>query len=171
MEKLKFVLFSVITLSLLGLLGYWSVNTLQSGTQHVADQKIKQLAKENEDLKTETKKLTDELGTLQSKLGEAVPSVTKNPEITFYKYQSLIDELQKLVSNNVLLKQKSRGPNVGTVQNFLNIYNDTSNKVDNDYGVGTVKVVSVFQKDSGLNPNGEAGLSTFNKMIDWLKKQ
>lgn len=171
MDKLKFILFSIVTLTLLGLFGYWSVSTIQSGTENVTDQKIKQLVKENEDLKTETKKLTDELGDLQSKLEESTPSAPTNPEVTVYKYQILIDELQKLVSNNVLLKQKSRGLNVGTVQNFLNIYNDTSSKVDNDYGVGTAKVVSVFQKDSGLNPNGEASLSTFNKMIDWLKKQ
>jgi len=91
-----------------------------------------------------------------------------------YKYQDLINEFQKLISDNVFLKQKSSGPRVGTVQKFLNIYNNTSNKVDNDYGVGTTKTVTAFQKDqkdSGLNANSEAGTNTFNQMIDWLKKQ
>ena len=174
MEKLKFLLFSIFTLSLMGLVGYWSVVTLQSGTEHAADQKMKQLEKENEDLKTEVKKQNDALSVLQSKLEEPARSVKKESEGVAYKYQDLINELQKLISDNVFLKQKSNGPRVGTVQKFLNIYNNTSNKVDNDYGVGTTKTVTAFQKDqkdSGLNANGEADPNTFNQMINWLKKQ
>ena len=45
MEKLKFILFSIVVLALIGLLGYWSMNTIQSGTEYVKDQKIKQLEK------------------------------------------------------------------------------------------------------------------------------
>ena len=171
MEKLKFALLVIVTLSLLGLLGYWSVVTLQSGTESKASQKIEQLEKENKDLKTEVKKLSDELSVLEFELKELPPSVEKNPEPIVYKYQDLINELQKLANDNVVLKQKSSGSKVGTVQKFLNIYNGTSNKVDNDYGAGTAKVVTAFQKDVGLKANGEAGADTFNKMIDWLKKQ
>lgn len=171
MEKLKFTLFSIVTLSLLGLIGYWSVVTLQSGTEYKTSQKIEQLEKENKDLKTEVKRLTDEFDALQSKLDESAPAVEEEPERIAYKYQDLIDELQKLIDGKVLLKQKSSGPKVGTVQKFLNIYNNTSSKVDNDYGAGTAKLVTAFQKDSGLNADGEAGPGTFSKMIDWLKKQ
>lgn len=124
MEKLKFFLFSILTLSLMGLVGYWSVVTLQSGTEHVADQKMKQLEKENEDLKNEVKKQNDELSVLQFKLEEPARSVKKESEGAVYKYQDLINEFQKLISGNVFLKQKSSGPRVGTVQKFLNIYNN-----------------------------------------------
>ncbi len=171
MDKLKFILFSIVTLGLLGLLGYWSFVTLQSGTEYVKDQKIKQLEKENKDLKTEAQKQKDELNVLQSKLEQFTPSVKPEPEPIVYKYQSLMDELQKLAEDNVFLKQKSRGANVGTVQKFLNVYNNTSSEVDNDYGAGTAKEVAAFQKNSELNADGEAGRNTFNKMIDWLKKQ
>jgi len=172
MEKLKFVLFSIISLSLLGLLGYWSVVTLQSGSEYKTSQKVEQLKKENEDLKTEVKNLTDELSVLQSKpVEEPVPSVKKDSAGTASKYQNLIDELQKLKDGNVFLKLKSSGLQVGTVQKFLNIYSNTSNKVDNDYGASTVKAVAAFQKDSGLNADGQAGPSTFSKMINWLEKQ
>ncbi len=169
MDKLKFALFSVVVLALVGIVGYWSVNTIQSGTEYVKDQKIKQLEKENKDLKTEAEKQKSELNALQSKLEQLTPSV--KPEPIVYKYQDLMDELQKLASDNVSLKQKSRGPKVGTVQKFLNIYNNTSNKVDNDYGASTAKLVTAFQKAEGLTADGEASLNTFNKMIDWLKKQ
>ena len=57
------------------------------------------------------------------------------------------------------------------MQNFLNIYNNTSNKIDNDYGANLKKTVTDFQKSEGVTADGEAGASTFNKMIDWLKKQ
>ena len=69
------------------------------------------------------------------------------------------------------MKLKSKGTRVGTVQEFLNIYNNTSKKVDNDYGAGTKTDVVNFQKKEGLTADGEAGPTTFVKMIDWLKKQ
>jgi len=171
MEKLKFALFSIVTLSLLGLFGYWAITTIQSGTENVTNQKLKQAEKENADLQTEVQNLTDEISTLQSKPAEPAPVPNKVITPTVFKYQSLIDELQKLESGNVFLKLKSSGAKVGTVQNFLNIYNNTSNKVDNDYGGSTVTAVAAFQKDMGLNADGQAGPNTFSKMIDWLKKQ
>lgn len=171
MEKLKFGLFSIIVLALVGLLLYWSIATIQSGTESKTSQEIKTLEKENENLKKEIKNLAEELNVAQSELAKLAPDVKKEPEITVYKYQSLKDELQKLISDNVFLKEKSRGPKVGTVQTFLNIYNNTSNKADNEYGADTKKRVATFQKDSGLNADGEAGKNTFNKMIEWLKEQ
>ncbi|HTE49067.1 MAG TPA: peptidoglycan-binding domain-containing protein [Candidatus Paceibacterota bacterium] len=171
MEKLKFALFSIVVLSLLGLLGYWSVVTLQSGTESKASQKIAQLQKENKELNAEILKVNNELSALQAEKTETVPIVKKEPAPIVYKYQDLIDEFQGLISSNAFLKLKSRGAQVGTLQNFLNIYNKTSNKVDNDYGESTKAAVIVFQKDQGLSADGEAGSGTFNKMIDWLKKQ
>jgi len=177
MEKLKFALFSVVVLTLLGLLGYWAVFTLQSGSESKTSQKVQQLQKDNQDLNAEVKDLTDQLSVLQSKLDNSVPSAPKvsTPSVatpaTVYKYQNLINDLQKLIDGNVFLKLKSIGPNVGTVQKFLNIYNNTSSKVDNDYGANMVKVVGAFQKDQKLTADGQAGSSTFSKMIDWLKKQ
>lgn len=171
MEKLKFTLFSIISLALVGILGYWSVTTLQSGSEYIADKKIEQLQKENEDLKKEVSKLASTVNAFQPKEAEPVPDVKKIPEPAVHKYQGLIDELQKLASGNVFLKLKSRGATVGTVQNFLNIYKDTSNKPDNDYGASTKAAVAVFQKNMGLSADGEAGPSTFNKMIEWLRKQ
>ncbi len=172
MEKLKLGLFSIIVLALIVFLGYWSFGTLQSGTEYAADKEIKKLKKENEDLKTELEKLANErIVVLQPKLEEPVLDEKKDPEPAVYKYQELINEFQKLINDNITLKQKSRGSRVGTVQKFLNIYNNTSNRVDNDYGANTVKAVIVFQKDSELNANGEADAETFNKIIGWLKGQ
>jgi len=173
MEKLKFALLSIVTLALLGIFGYWSITTIQSGTEYATDQKIKELEKENGDLETEVKRLTSEIGVLESKLEEFTPKATENPETTettVYKHQVLIDELQTMIDKKVFLKAKSRGPSVGTVQKFLSVYNDISLKIDSVYGPGTVGRVIDFQKDLGLTADGEAGTSTFSKMIEWLKK-
>ncbi|MFA6076599.1 MAG: peptidoglycan-binding protein [Candidatus Paceibacterota bacterium] len=174
MEKLKFILFSIVTLSLVGLVGYWAVTTLQSGAEYKTGQKIEQLERENENLKDEVEKQKNKISLLESKLKVPEPITEKDPEpvkTIVYKYQNLINELQKMADGNVFLKQKSLGGNVGTVQKFLNIYNNTSSRVDNDYGAGTAKLVADFQKASGVNADGEAGKNTFLKMIDWLKKQ
>jgi murein L,D-transpeptidase YcbB/YkuD len=172
MDKLKFTLFSIITLALVGIFGYWSVTTIQSGSEHVARKKIQQLEKENADLKKEVAKLASAIGALELKKETPEPAAEKQPEVPkVFKQQSLISELEKLASGNVFLELKSRGPAVGTVQNFLNIYNNTSNRADNDYGAGTKQAVAAFQKAVGLTADGEAGPSTFNKMIEWLKKQ
>ena len=174
MEKLKFILFSIVVLTLLGLIGYWSVVTLQSGTEQATSKKLEQLQKENESLKTKIEDLTSKLATSESKLIKfdqppEIPKPKSTP--TVYKYQKLIDELQKLANDKVFLKLKSSGSRVGTVQQFLNIFNNTLNKVDNDYGASTKTAIIAFQKAQGLTADGEAGPTTFSKMIDWLKKQ
>jgi len=181
MEKLKFILFSIVVLAAMGFAGYWSITTIQSGTEYIASQKAEQLQDENKNLKKEVENLTEELSILKPKLEEPTPNVEKGISQTegqkplsvssVYKYQSLINELQKLADDNINIKLKSNGTRVGTLQNFLNIYNNTSNKVDNDYGANTQKAVIAFQKDQGLKTDGEVDSDTFKKMVDWLKKQ
>jgi len=174
MDKLKFAMFSIIALALTGLVVYWSIATIQSGTEHNTSQKIEQLENENEELKKEVASLESELRVFTIKPEEPAPNVIeelKPVEPTVYKNQALINELQKLVTENVFMKLKSSGTRVGTVQKFLNLYNKTSNKIDNDFGASTQTAVKAFQKDQGLSADGEAGPTTFNKMIDWLKKQ
>ncbi len=183
MDKLKFALFSIVVLALLGIIIYWSINTIQSGSEFNKNQKIEQLQKANDDLTKQVADLTSQLNALsESQSANPAPAtqapapksntpITAPAQPTVYKNQSLINELQNLVTNNVSMKLKSSGTRVGTVQNFLNIYNNTSNKVDNDYGASTKNAVAAFQKDQGLNADGQAGSGTFSKMIDWLKKQ
>lgn len=179
MENFKFILGSIVVLAFIALGGYWAFSTIQSGGEYVNAKQIKDLQSENEELKDEIKKLRDELLVLQPEVKEEEivspsPSPVQpepKPAVTVYKNQTLIDELQELIDDKIFLKLKSAGTRVGTVQNFLNIYNKTSNRVDNDYGESTKAAVVAFQKAQGLTADGEAGPSTFAKMIDWLKKQ
>jgi murein L,D-transpeptidase YcbB/YkuD len=191
MDNLKFALFSVVVLVLLSLLGYWAVATIHSGSEFATKQKLAEAQKENSDLTKQVADLTDQLNTLEARsvantatvnqpvatpdatTAQTTPTTTTKPttQPTTYKNQTLINALGKLVSGNVFMKLNSSGTRVGTVQSFLNIYNKTSNKIDNDYGASMVKAVTAFQKDQGLTADGQAGPSTYNKMIAWLKKQ
>jgi len=97
------------------------------------------------------------------------PSTPTTTKPVVLKNQTLINELQKLADNKVYLKLKSQGPAVGSVQKFLNLYNKTSNRIDNDYGTSTVTAVKNYQKAVGITADGETGPSTYLKMITWLK--
>ncbi len=177
MEKVKFIILSIIVLSIVALLSYWAVLTIEPGDAHVERQKQKALEERNAELEKEVAELKSDLGLLLSEQEKQTPSTPTNelegPPIettaTSSKYQSLINELQKLITDKVVMKEKSRGTRVGTIQNFLNIYNNTSKRVDNDYGKTTKADVAAFQKAVGLTADGEAGTTTFQKMIDWLK--
>jgi murein L,D-transpeptidase YcbB/YkuD len=185
-DKLKFALFSIIVLALVGVLGYWAVMTIKSGSQFAATQKIGELQQQNEDLIKQVADLTQELNDSQTQVANLTPVPTQivtppttpikpstptSTTSTTYKNQTLINQLQQLITDNINMKLKSTGTRVGTVQNFLNLYNNASNKIDNDYGASTVKAITAFQKAQGLTADGQAGASTFNKMIGWLEKQ
>lgn len=177
MEKFKFGLFSIVVLGTLGLVWYWSVSTIESGSEHAMKEKVLQLEQENETLTKQVKELEGKLAMAtpveSEPVAETPKETTKPPTSTTTtttdKDQSLINELQKLIDDKINMKQGSAGARVGTVQKFLNRYNNTSTKIDNDYGAGTVKLVTAFQKAEGLSADGEAGATTFTKMIAWLK--
>lgn len=185
MENFKFILSSIIILVLLGFAGYWAFSTIESGSTHVDSQKQKELEKTNEELEKEVTDLKRQISLLELEIEQgtkkeepvvagdntATPVVTPTTPTTVSKNQTLINELQKLTDGNIYLKLKSQGPAVGTVQKFLNLYNNTSTKVDNDYGPGTVTAVKNFQKAQGLTADGEAGPNTYKKMISWLKSK
>lgn len=180
MDNFKFILFSIVVIGLLGLGSYWAIRTMETGSTHVDNQKVKDLEDKNKDLEKQIATLTRENDLLkedkktitpvvETPLVEVPVKTTTPTKTTTYKYQSLINELQKLVDGNIYLKLKSQGAQVGTVQKFLNIYNNTSTKIDNDYGATTVTAVKAFQKAQNLTADGGTGPNTYKKMISWLK--
>jgi len=176
-ENFKFAVISIIVLAGVGLLGYWAFITLEPGEVSVYRQRQEELEARNRELEKEIAELKSELGTVAAEKEKLVEAVTETegeeemPAPTTFKNQTLINELEKLVSANVFMEEGSRGTRVGTVQTFLNLYNKTSKKVDNDYGPGMKTDVLNFQKAEGLIADSEAGPATFKKMIEWLKKQ
>lgn len=176
MENFKFVVISIIILIILGLGGYWAFTTIESGSTHAYNQKIKDLKNENEKLSKELDLLKSkaETSSEENKLPEEenIKIETKKTEVEkpiVSKYQNLVDRLQKMVDDNIYLKLKSKGVMVGSIQEFFNIYNKTSNKIDNDFGVKLETTVKNFQKAQGVAVSGQVGPNTLKAMIVWLK--
>ena len=183
---MKFGLFTALVLAGFGLLLFWAITSIQTGAENKSEATISALREENEDLKKEVLVLKNNVALLEEKVAKAdvsgtvqgAPVVEEKPKVEkpapttkTYKNQALIDELEKLVKANAYLKLGSQGGGVGSVQKFLNVYNKTSNKIDNDYGASTKTAVAAFQKKEGLTADGEVGVGTLKKMIAWLKSQ
>jgi peptidoglycan hydrolase-like protein with peptidoglycan-binding domain len=193
MENFKFVISSIIVIILLIGAGFWAFSSLESGPDHSNNQETKALEQKNKELEKELAEVKKNVALLESEKeteAKAEADVTEEQKdtaaettktevtptpppakTTVLKYQETITELEKMVSGNIYLKKGSQGAYVGTVQKFLNIYNKTSNKIDNDYGDGTVTLVKNYQKAVGLTSDGETGPNTYKKMITWLKAQ
>lgn len=184
MEKLKSILVSLIVFGIFSVAVYWAFSSIESGSSHIDGEYQKELEDENESLKKEVSELKKQIDSF-SKTKEVNTPVESKPEVSavtetpkvettktpVLKYQSLIDELQKIYNDKVIMEKGAKGTRVGSVQKFLNIYNKTSNRIDNDFGVSMVSAVTKFQKDTGITADGGVGPSTILKMIDWLKKQ
>lgn len=95
---------------------------------------------------------------------------TDNAPASPGEHADLIAELEELIKDNIHMKVGSRGTRVGTVQKFLNVFQDASAIVDNDFGNGTKANVIEFQTDAGITADGEPGPQTYQAMIDWLEK-
>ena len=171
MENIKFIIISIIFIAIFGFLGYWAFSTIESGSTHAYNQKIKDLKKENEKLTKELDLLKNEKDTEKDIVQDNNISIKSNQQENkvAYKHQNLIDRLQKMANDNIYLKLKSKGVMVGTIQEFFNIYNNTSNKIDNDFGIKLETTVRNFQKAQGVNISGQVGPNTLKAMIAWLK--
>lgn len=174
METFKAYLLIVGFIGALGFGGYWAATSLQDPVRVVDTDDIRIVAQTPVETVVDDSNVAPDtsevLGEETSAAEEtALPASTSNTSSNSSQYSSLISSLEKLISDNVLMKEGSRGTRVGTVQEFLNAYNGTSDKVDNDYGPGTKTKVANFQKAVGLTADGQAGPNTYQKMIDWLE--
>lgn len=168
-ETLKVNLLIIIFFGVVGALGYWAVNSLQVDPEEFESQ----LVDVRPIIQNEPTGYMDNSNTGVQASTPEVPTtpvqVTTTPSATG-EHAELKSALQKLIDDNVLMKEGSKGTRVGTVQEFLNIYNGTDSKKDNDFGATTTSQVKAFQKAEGLSADGQAGPGTYKKMIDWLDK-
>jgi len=155
MNDFKFNVLVVVVFVVLGGIVYWSVSSMNNDvyyTRDIANADPVVVATNDEPVEIPT---------------EVVE--TPEPVETVSEHADLIAKIEKLVSDKIYMKSGSQGTRVGTVQEFLNLYNGTSNIVDNDYGPGTKQSVINFQTAEGLGADGETGPNTYAKMIEWLE--
>lgn len=170
-ETLKANLLIILFLVVIALLGYWAVITLQVNPDEF-ETRVADVGPVIENDPTGYQSQPTQSPVVSNTQTET-PSTSSSSQTSTSNssHQDLIDELQELIDDNVLMKKGSRGTRVGTVQKFLNIYNGTDSKVDNDFGGTTENQIKAFQKSEGISADGQAGPGTYKKMIEWLNKQ
>lgn len=173
METFKAYLLIVGFVGVLGIGGYWAATSLNSPARIAETGEVKVVAQTpiSTVVPTNSTESNTQTTSLDTSSQTNTDASQTTPTSTNQSHSDLITRLEKLISDNILMKEGSRGTRVGTVQEFLNVYNRTSGGIDNDYGAGTKTKVSAFQKAEGLVADGQAGPATYQKMIDWLNKQ
>lgn len=160
--KANFIIF--IFLVAIAALGYWAVTSMKSKAGELSFENT------NENIGPIVTSEPETYIPLPTPEPEPTPTPTPNetPE-PVGEHTSLINSLQDLIDDNVLMKKGSKGTRVGVVQKFLIEYG-IKIQVDNDYGDTTVNAVKKFQQEQKLTADGQTGVGTYKKMIEWLQK-
>lgn len=169
MDTFKAYLLIIGFVGALGFGGYWAATSLHQPVRVVNTEEIKVVAQTPvETIVDQTDQTSGEVAG-QTDGEDSSDTSQTDTSASQGTHSDLIRRLQGLIDDNILMKEGSRGTRVGTVQEFLNLYNNTSNGIDNDYGPGTKSKVAAFQKAVGLSADGQAGPNTYKKMINWLE--
>ena len=177
MNEFKFQLSTFILVALLAFGGYYAFATLDKGITYTKEDLAVAPAESNQQevLDEEASVINPQVTeNLQEVSQEPTPEPSANNTTTQTSLSAedtkTLGELEKLIKDNINMKQGSAGTRVGTVQKFLNRYFDKQTAIDNGYGPTTLERVRQFQKDQGLGADGLAGPATYQKMIEVMKK-
>jgi murein L,D-transpeptidase YcbB/YkuD len=167
----KFQFIAALFFIALGAVGHWAFSSLDFGkAREVVIEDVQSIEDAAQDISEITDSLADLTEEIEQNNQEEVP-VEPTPEVEApNSHEDLIASLNKLIEDEIFMEVGSRGSRVGTVQKFLNVFNDTTGGIDNDFGPGTKTKVQAFQRDAGITADGEPGPQTYQKMIDWLEE-
>lgn len=177
MNELKYQITQFIFLALLGLGAYWALTHLDNGISYSRDQIVQREEDNGSDIDTPIIEdipemvVSEETNAISPEETET-PKETETPSATLSASETeMVKSLQQLINDKIYMKVGSRGTRVGTVQKFLAYYfTDKKVSTDNDYGPGTKTLVEQFQSAQGLSADGQAGPSTYEKMIEVINK-
>lgn len=162
--------FTLITLIIIGVLvagGYFAIIGLKDPAGYIAENTptVGDLRSVESDPETGN-------GARQIATESPKDPVTDNtqPSSSESVNNDLATQLQKLLDAKTVLKVGSKGPAVGYVQQFMNLYFKKNLKIDNDFGKTLETNVKTFQKAVGLPQTGQVGTQGLTKMIEWLNK-
>ena len=163
---INFLVFLLI--ASLATLGWFGFRQLENGQEYITSERTETLPEVViEDIPQENT-LSDEQETGPADLVN-LPEVQPDTSELNNEFSKLITDLENLIENQVIMKEGSQGTRVGIVQEFLNVYFDRNDRIDNAYGPGTASRVRDFQRAEGLSADGQAGPNTYRKMIETLR--
>lgn len=181
MENLKFTVTSSIMVLVIAAVGFLAYMALEKGDESGLKQQVRELKAQLALKQDEITELERQVALLSVDLEGQQEIVAEQEEITEEDKQEetietpsnteseLLTALKSLKSRGVILEPGDSGSSVGTIQKFLNVYNNTSGGVDNDFGPGTRAKVEDFQSGEGIGVDGGVGPGTLSTMIEWLE--
>ena len=174
MSSLRFTIITVIIILGLAGLAYAAILGMKAPVQYTNDNldTVGDLRSYDDNA---TEPVDEEPATTPAGTGEDItttPGVTTTPDTTSTTpaQSDLAKRLQTIKDSKVILKSGAKGPQVGALQEFLNLYNKTKLKVDNDFGPTLEKNIKAFQAANKLPSTGQVAEKTLTVMIDWLAK-
>lgn len=169
MKSAGFTITTVLIIGLLGAGGYFAINGLSDPADYVS--KESETVGDLHKIKTEPQTAVRNMASTTTPV---VPTTSTSATVpassTTATQANLKTNIQMLATNKTTLKVGSKGPAVGYIQQFMNLYFKKTLKVDNDFGKTLEANVKAFQKATGVTQTGQIGPATLGKMIEWLEK-
>jgi murein L,D-transpeptidase YcbB/YkuD len=172
MKTAHFNLILIGLLAVVGALGYVSFSTIRFGTANVDT--VKEATGTQTTTPTDTEAVTPADTVATTPETPATTTPTEAPAATTTgvpaKYADLAKRIQGLIDDQVQMKAGSSGTRVGTVQEFLNVYDPAGSVApNNNYGPATTTRTKKFQAEVGVPTSGYAGPKTYAAMLKWLE--
>ena len=167
MQQTGFTFLSVIVVGALVVGGFFAIKTLKAPASYVSNERetVGDLYPLETDPTTQTTATLPEASVPET---PKEPVVETSPSASTDTLQVKLEAL--LAVNGILIKQGDRGPNIGTIQEFMNRYFKKSLKVDNDFGPTLLANVKEYQKQNKISQTGQVGPVTLRAMIEWTQK-
>ncbi len=161
MRNIGFTVLSVLFVIVLGAGGYLAISSFRGPAEYLPT---------HSETVGDLHQVQTEPQTSIPEPTSTVPQPTQPTPAPSNSGSDLAKNLQGLIDSKTTVKVGSKGPAVGYIQQFLNLYFKKSLKVDNDYGKTAETNVKAFQKAVGVTQTGQIGPATLGKMIEWLSK-
>ncbi len=170
MNEFKYQFVNVLLLALLGFGIYWAFSTIDNGIIYDRELVVQDAGSEKDQVEVIFDNTKSAEANLDRENVNDKPTPKKEEKVLSDDEKFVLTKLEGLIADKIQMKKGSRGTRVGTVQKFLNMYFEKQVKVDNQYGPTTIARVKEFQQKEGLGADGFAGINTYKKMIEVLKK-
>lgn len=167
MKQFAFNLFMVVFIGGLCYGGYYCLKSLTDPKKYVVDNHVTlgDLHHIDSDASSDPLSVTSATTTSATTSASSTSSATSTASSSS---SVLSSALQALATQKAFLKLGSKGPAVGSVEQFMNLYFQKNSKIDNDFGKTLIAEVKKFQLQNKVASTGQVGPQTFQQMVAWL---
>ena len=170
MKRIGFTVVTLLIIGLLGYGGYYAIASLKDpktyipvNSEKIGD--IHRVATSTDDVAVRS--VYEQKPVISTDSATATATTTT----TSHEGTDLQTRLQALITQKIVLKKGSKGDAVKTIQEFMNQYFKSNYKIDGDFGKTLETNVKKFQTANKITATGQVASKTMQAMVDWLAKQ